>query len=56
MGGGGTLHRFEGGYPPPPLVGDKGWGPHIKITKDKVQAWSAVQWQYCPVCKIMLPD
>jgi endonuclease III len=29
---------------------------HIKTTKDKVQSWQAIGWQYCPVCRIMLPD
>lgn len=29
---------------------------HIKQTKDKVQAWRAVPWQYCPECRVMLPD
>jgi hypothetical protein len=29
---------------------------HIKITKDKVQSWHAIPWQYCPVCKMMLVD
>ena len=29
---------------------------HIKQTRDKVQTWSAIPWQYCPVCKMMLPD
>jgi hypothetical protein len=22
---------------------------HIKITKDKVQSWSAISWQYCAI-------
>lgn len=29
---------------------------HIKTTKDCVQKWNAIPWQYCPDCKIMLPD
>lgn len=29
---------------------------HIKITKDKVQSWQAIPWQYCPECKMMLMD
>jgi hypothetical protein len=29
---------------------------HIKITKDNVQAWKAIPWQYCLVFGLMLPD
>jgi len=29
---------------------------HIKTSKDKVQSWKAIPWQYCPECKLVLPD
>ena len=29
---------------------------HIKITKDHIQKWLTISWQFCPVCKVMLPD
>jgi hypothetical protein len=29
---------------------------HIKTTKEGKQSWQAIQWQYCPECKMMLPD
>jgi len=29
---------------------------HIKITKDRVQSWHAIPWQFCPECRVMLPD
>ncbi|MGA2913185.1 MAG: hypothetical protein ABSE07_06685 [Methanoregula sp.] len=29
---------------------------HIKITKDKIGKWLTIPWQFCPVCKVMLPD
>ncbi|MGA2913018.1 MAG: hypothetical protein ABSE07_05840 [Methanoregula sp.] len=31
-------------------------GCYIKQTKDKVQSWQAIPWQYCPVCRVMLLD
>jgi hypothetical protein len=29
---------------------------HVKVTKDGKQAWSAIPWQHCPACKMMLMD
>jgi len=29
---------------------------HIKITTDGKQRWQAIPWQFCPVCRVMLPD
>ena len=29
---------------------------HIKITENKIQKWLTIPWQFCPVCKLMLPD
>ena len=28
----------------------------IKQTFDKKTAWTPISWQYCPDCKMMLPD
>jgi len=28
----------------------------IKTTTEGKQIWSAIQWQYCPECKMLLPD
>ena len=32
------------------------FGRNVKLTKDKVQRWQAIGWQYCPTYKLMLPD
>jgi hypothetical protein len=29
---------------------------HIKLSKEGKQVWKAIGWQYCPECKMMLPD
>jgi hypothetical protein len=29
---------------------------HIKTTDHKIQQWCAIPWQFCPICKMMLPD
>jgi hypothetical protein len=29
---------------------------HNRITDHKIRQWYSIPWQYCPVCKRMLPD
>ena len=29
---------------------------HIRTSEHKIQRWHSIPWQYCPVCKMMLPD
>jgi hypothetical protein len=29
---------------------------HIKVTENKIGKWLTIPWQFCPACKLMLPD
>lgn len=28
---------------------------YIRTSEHKIQRWHSIPWQYCPVCKMMLP-